>query len=112
MRETLFRERRERVSHVEVFAKMIARVYNVDEEKAFGGIIAGYEAEVFQETYDAEALKRKIAVIREAQKRVKAKRLHEESLLSRLDKMGEYYDQKYGKELKGAAQAKTTKPSK
>ena len=103
LRETLFRERRERVAHVEVFAKIIARVTNTDVGRAFGGIIAEYEAEVFQETYDAEVLKKKIEVIREAQRRIRAKRIHDEKMINRLDRMGEFYDQEFGKGLKPKA---------
>jgi hypothetical protein len=100
LRESLFRERRERVAQVEVFAKIIARISNTDAAKAFGSIIAEYEAEVFQETYDADVLKKKIEVIREAQKRLRAKRLHDEKMIDRLDRMGEYYDREYGVDLR------------
>lgn len=103
LRESLFRERRERVAQVEVFAKIIARVSNADASKAFGSIIAEYEAEVFQETYDADVLAKKIAVIREAQKRLRAKRLHDEKMIDRLDRMGEFYDREYGADLRPKA---------
>lgn len=88
------------MAQVEVFAKIIARMSNTDASKAFGSIIAEYEAEVFQETYDADVLARKIAVIREAQKRLRAKRLHDEKMIDRLDRMGEYYDREYGTDLR------------
>jgi hypothetical protein len=116
LRETLFRERRERVAQVEVFAKIIARITNTDAGKAFGSIVAEYEAEVFQETYDAEVLKRKIEVIREAQKRLRTKRLHDEKMINRLDRMGEYYDREYGLDLRPKTpttkKASTTRPVK
>lgn len=83
-----------------MFAKIIARLSNSDATKAFGSIIAEYEAEVFQETYDADVLARKIAVIREAQKRLRAKRLHDEKMIDRLDRMGEFYDREYGVDLR------------
>ena len=92
MREMVFRERQERVAHLEAVAKMIARVYNVDNAKAFGAIIAEYAGEVFQETYDADLLKKKIALRRAAQARIRAKRQRDLDLLKRLDRMGEFYD--------------------
>ena len=100
LREILFRERRERVAHVEAFAKMIGRLFNLDAEKAFGGIVAEYTAEVFQESYDAEVLKKKIEAIRGAQKRLREKRQHDESMIDRLNKMGAFYDREYGPDLK------------
>lgn len=78
---------------------MLSRMLNADYEKAFGGIVAEYAAEVFQETYDADALKRKIEVIRTAQKRIRAKRMHDEKMIDRLEKMGEFYDKEYGPDL-------------
>jgi hypothetical protein len=92
MREMVFRERQERVAHVEAIAKMIARVFNVNEANAFGGILMEYAGEVFQETYDAELLKRKIAIRRAAQARIRAKRQRDLDLIKRLDRMGEFYD--------------------
>jgi len=97
------------VAQVEAFAKIAARVFTVDPMKAFGSIIAEYEAEVFQETYDAEVLRRKIVAIREAQKRLRTKRLHDEKMIDRLERMGEYYDHKLGPDLK---KAPTTRPVK
>lgn len=82
---------------------MIGRLFNVDAEKAFGGIVAEYTAEVFQETYDAEVLKKKIEIIREAQKRIREKRRHDEKMIDRLEKMGEYYDREYGADLRPKA---------
>lgn len=75
----------------------------MDAAKAFGPIIAEYEAEVFQETYDADVLKKKIEVIREAQRRLRAKRIHDEKMIDRLDRMGEYYDREYGTDLRPKA---------
>lgn len=75
----------------------------MDAEKMFGGALAEYAAEVFQETYDADILQRKISIIREAQKRIRAKRLHDEKMIDRLDRMGEYYDKEYGLDLKPKA---------
>lgn len=92
MREMLSRERQERVAHVEAVAKIVAAVFNVDATKAFGGIVAEYAAEVFQETYDPEVLKRKVAQRRRAQAAIVQKRRYDESLIQRLDKMGEFYE--------------------
>lgn len=88
---------------------MMSRVLNADFEKAFGGIVAEYAAEVFQETYDAEALKRKIEVIRTAQKRIRAKRMHDENMIDRLERMGEFYDKEYGVDLMPKALQKAPK---
>lgn len=92
MREMVFRERSERVAHMEAIGKMISRMYNIDSDKAFGGIVAEYASEVFQESYDPELLKYKIRERKRAQAKVKAKRERDESLIKRLDKMGEFYD--------------------
>jgi hypothetical protein len=100
MREMVFRERQERVSHVDAIAKMIARVFNVDAGKAFGGIVAEYAAEVFQETYDPEVLKRKVDRRRAAQAEIVAKREHDERLIERLNRMGEFYDRQNPKNAK------------
>lgn len=97
MREMVFRERQERVAHVDAIAKMIARVFNVDADKAFGGIVAEFASEVFQEAYDPDLLRRRIAIRRGAQARIRAKRQQDEALLQRLDRMGEFYDQEAAK---------------
>jgi hypothetical protein len=94
MREMVFRERQERVAHLDAVGKMIARLYNVDADKAFGAIVGEYAAEVFQETYDVDLLKRKIALRRQAQARVRARRQQDENLIRRLERMGEYGDMK------------------
>lgn len=99
MREMVFRERQEKLAHVEIFAKMAGRILNVDTDKAFGGILAEYAAELFQETYDANLLKQKIDTIRDAQTRIRRKREHDLSMISRLDRMGEFYDEEYGPDL-------------
>lgn len=98
MREMVFRERQERVSHMEAIAKMIARVFNVETDKAFGGIVAEYAAEVFQETYDQDLLKRRITARRAAQAAVRAKRERDLELIKRLERMGDYADQVWAKE--------------
>jgi hypothetical protein len=98
MREMVFRERQERVSHMDAIAKMIARVFSVEAEKAFGGIVAEYAAEVFQETYDQDLLKRRIAARRAAQAVVRARRERDLELIKRLDRMGDYADEVWAKE--------------
>jgi hypothetical protein len=100
MREMVFRERQERIAHMDAIGQMIARVFNVDADKAFGGVLAEYASEVYQESYDADLLKQKIAALREAQSRVRAKRRRDEDMLKRLDRMSEYYDQKIAKDAK------------
>jgi hypothetical protein len=88
MREMVFRERQERVSNLEAIGKMVARVFSVDADKAFGGIIAEYASEVFQETYDADLLRRKVEMRREVQSRIRAKKQRDLDLIKRLEKMG------------------------
>lgn len=92
MREMVSRERAEKVAHVDAIGKMIARVFNVDADRVFGGIVAEYASEVYQEGYDADLLKAKIAARRAAQARVIAKRRQDEELIQRLERMGEYSD--------------------
>lgn len=99
MREMVFRERSERVAHVDAIAKMIARVFNTDADKAFGGIVAEYASEVFQETYDADLLRQKVAIRRSAHARVRAKKQRDLDLIKRLEKMGELADKTWGKEI-------------
>jgi hypothetical protein len=98
MREMVFRERSERVAHMDAIGKMIARVFNVDADKAFGVIVAEYASEVFQETYDADLLRRKVEMRREALARVRAKKQRDLDLIKRLEKMGEYADKVWAQE--------------
>lgn len=98
MREMVFRERQERVAHMDAIAKMIARVFGTDSDKAFGGIVSDYAIEVFQATYDADLLREKIAVRRATQARVRARRKRDEAMIQRLERMGEFADQQIAKE--------------
>jgi len=91
----VFRERQERVAHMDAVGKMIARVFNVDADRAFGAIIAEYAAEVFQETYDADLLRRKVALRRSAQARVRARRQRDLDLIKRLERMGQWADKNW-----------------
>jgi hypothetical protein len=112
MREMVFRERTEKVAFIDAVGKMVARVFNVDADKAFSGIIAEYASEVFQESYDADLLRRKIAARRVAWARVRAKRRANEDLIKRLDRMGEYYDKmESAKKVSALAQKGATPPS-
>lgn len=97
MREMIFRERQEKVSLLDAVAKMAARVLNMDGARMFGDVISEYASEVFQESYDADLLREKIAAIRSAQERVQARRKHDENMLKRLDRMGEFYDREHAK---------------
>lgn len=92
-REMVFRERQERVAHVEAIGKMVARVFGADADKMFGDVIGEYASEVFQETYDADLLRRKIERRRAAQARVRAKLRKDQDMIRRLERMGEFYDQ-------------------
>jgi hypothetical protein len=100
MREMVFRERQERVAHVDAISKMIARVFSVDADKAFGPIISEYASEVFQETYDIDLLRQKLELRRAALARVNAKRRRDEELMERLNRMGEYADREIAKKDK------------
>lgn len=80
--------------------QMIARVFTVNADKAFGAIVSEYAFEVFQETYDADQLKQRVAARRRAQAHVRAKRKRDEDLMKRLDRMGDYYDQEKPKQNK------------
>lgn len=95
MREMVFRERTEKVAHVRAFAEIVARVFNVDVERQFGGIISEYASEVFQESYDSTILQRKREALREAQRRIRAKReadLRSIDRLKRMEKLGETFE--------------------
>jgi len=94
MCEMVFRGRQERLAHVEAIAKMIATVFNTSSDRAFSGILSEYASEVYQQTYDTDALQRKIWHRRQAQARIQARRRRDEDLLKRLDRMGDFYDQK------------------
>ncbi len=100
MREMVFRERQEKVAHLDAIGKMIARMFGMDADKMFGHIVNEYASEVFQETYDADLLRRRVAQRRAAQARVRARKQRDLDLIKRLDKMGEYYDQQKPKETK------------
>lgn len=93
MREMVFRERQERVALVSAIARMAGRVLNVDVEKAFGGIVADFAFEVFQEAYDVDLLRRRIAARRVAAHRVRSAIDREQDMMRRLDKIGEFYEQ-------------------
>lgn len=98
MREMVFRERAEKVAHLDAIGKMIARVFNVDADKAFGSIVSEYASEVFQESYDADLLRRKVEIRRRALARVRAKKQRDLDLIKRLEAMGEYADKVWAKE--------------
>ncbi len=99
MREVVFRERHEKVMFLESITEILGRLYNLDSGKAFGHIVGNYASEVFQETYDADLLKEKMAAIRRAQERLRRLRDARKHHLSRLDRMGEYYDRTMGTNL-------------
>lgn len=100
MREMVFRERHERVAHLEAIAKIVSRVFNLDAEKIFGHVIADYASEVFQETYDVNVLKKKVALKKRLKANVAAKRKRDEELIKRLDRMGDFYDSEIAKKDK------------
>ena len=99
MREMVFRERQERVANLDAIGKMVARVFSVDADKAFGAIIAEYASEVFQETYDADLLRKKVEMRREVQARIRAKKQRDLDLIKRLERMGEYADKVWDQQI-------------
>lgn len=95
MREMVFRERTEKVAHVRAFAEIVARVFNTDVDRHFGDIISEYASEVFQESYDSTILQQKKDALREAQRRIRAKRdadLASIERLKRMEKLGEKFE--------------------
>ncbi len=97
MREMVFRERTEKVAHVRAFAEIVARMFNVDADRQFGGIVSEYASEVFQESYDSTLLQQKKAALQEAQRRIRAKReadLRSIERLQRMDKLGEKFEER------------------
>ena len=113
MREMVFRERHEKVAHLKALTRIAAQLFNLDGDKVFGPIVNSYASEVFQETYDAELLKQKMAAITAAQKRIQAVQKTRARQLTRLDRLGEFYDLKLGPEiaaLKRPAKSATIKP--
>jgi len=99
MREMVFRERQERVAHLEAIGKMVAKVFNMDSDKLFGHVVSEYAQEVFQETYDADLLRRKVNALRAAQKRISRRKSEDLRQLDRLERMGMFYDQTLGPDL-------------
>lgn len=99
MREMIFRERQEKMSFAEMSTCIVGRILNVEADKAFGGILAQYAMDVFQEDYNVDVLKQKIDALRSAQRSIQAKVAYDKRMLNRLDAMGEYYDQEFGEDL-------------
>lgn len=99
MREMVFRERTEKVAHLSAIARMVGLVLNVDGERTFGNAIAEYASEVFQETYDADLLRVKVARIKRTQDAIRKKRDYDKRMMNRLDRMSEFYDLERGVDL-------------
>ena len=96
----VFRERQEKVSFLDARTKVVARVQGLDVERVFGDIVAGYAREVFQETYDADLLRRRLKSLQRVQGRIQSRRREDQRQISRLSKMGEFYDKKFGTDFK------------
>jgi hypothetical protein len=113
MREIVFRERQERVAHMDAICKIIARVSNVDAGKAFGHIVSEYAFEVFQESYDADQLRRRAEQRRAVQQRIKARRDHDDAMIKKLDsmeKMGKEFDTEAAKAAPAITKKSLRKP--
>jgi len=111
MREMVFRERQEKVAHVQAIAKIVAQVFGLDAERVFGGVVSDYASEVFQETYDPDLLRRKLAAIRVAQTRVRQRKQHDLNQLTRLDKLGDFYDREFGQDIRPGQVAQPHRPA-
>lgn len=102
MREMVFRERSERVAHVRAIAAIAARIVGLDADKLLGDVVSEYASEVFQEAYDPVALARKAQRLRDAQARIRRRRVEDENTLKRLDRMellGQDFDRVKGREF-------------
>ena len=96
MREMIFRERQDKVAHLDAITQIVAQIFNLDATRVFGHILRGYTQEIFQETYDADLLRKKLEDLRRAQMKVQSRRRENVKQISRLEKMGEYYDKVMG----------------
>ena len=96
MREMIFRERQDKVAHLNAITRVVAQLYGLDSTRVFGHIVQSYSQEIFQETYDADLLRKKLEDLQRAQMRVRTKRREDVKQISRLEKMGEYYDKVMG----------------
>lgn len=74
------------------WTKIIARMFGYDHDRLFGGIVNEFAQEVFQETYDADLLRRKVEALRREQERIRSRRRHDLRMIDRLERMGQYYD--------------------
>lgn len=95
MREAVFRERQEKVAFFEGLVQIIAQLNNVKPE-IFGKVVREYSETVFQETYDAEALRQKKAALAKARTRIRRKYAEDRRQIDRLEKLGQYYDKTMG----------------
>lgn len=102
LREMVFRERSEKVAHVRALAAIASRLVGMDADKLLGDVVSEYASEVFQESYDPVALARKAQRLRDAQARMRRRRLEDEEMLRRLDRMeilGQDFDRQKGREF-------------
>lgn len=100
MREVVFRERQEKVAQLDAMMRMIARVFHLDADRAFGDLLSTYARETFWETYDPERLRERMEALAAARRKIRQKRTEDLRLLGRLERLGEFYDQKLGPDLK------------
>lgn len=98
----VFRERSERVAFVRAIASIASRLVGMDADKLMGDVVSDYASEVFQESYDPDALARKARRLRDAQARIRRRRTEDEAMLARLDRMetlGQDFDRQKGREF-------------
>lgn len=95
MREIVFRERQEKVAFFEGITHVVARLFNF-EPKIFSGVVRDYAEVVFQEMYDVDLLKVKKDALQKARERIRKKRAEDVRQISKLERLGQLYDEKFG----------------
>ena len=95
MREMVLRGRCEKVAFFEGIVQIIAQLTNANP-RIFGKAVNDYSEAVFQEVYDADMLRQKKDALIRARTRIRRTRTENTRQISRLEKMGQYYDKVMG----------------
>lgn len=88
----VFRERKETVAKLDVLLDVVGKLFNINTETVFSYTKQKFEVEVFQETYDSNLLRAKVAAMRSVMESLRRKRREESSLVDKLNRMGEAYE--------------------
>lgn len=88
----VFRERKEKIATLDAVLDVVGKMFNINTESVFGYTKQKFEIEVFQETYDSNLLRAKVAAMRNVIDSVRKKRREENALVDRLNRMGEAYE--------------------